>query len=46
MNYAKNLAAIFFMLLAGPLLAASPEELIRPIQDQWAEIKYRQPALR
>ena len=44
MNYAKNLAAIFFMLLAGPLLAASPEELIRPIQDQWAEIKYRQPA--
>ena len=34
------------LLLAGPALAnaATPEELVRPIQDQWAEIKYRQPA--
>lgn len=34
------------LLLAGPALAnaATPEELVRPIQNQWAEIKYRQPA--
>ena len=44
MRFAKPLAAIVFMLLTGPLLAATPEELIRPIQEQWAEIKYRQPA--
>jgi len=28
---------------SGLALAASPEELIRPIQDQWADIKYRLP---
>jgi tetratricopeptide (TPR) repeat protein len=44
MRFKNSLAATFFMILAGPLLAATPEELIRPIQDQWAEIKYRQPA--
>lgn len=27
----------------GTALAATPDELIRPIQDRWAEIKYRQP---
>jgi tetratricopeptide (TPR) repeat protein len=34
------------LLLAGASLAqaATPEELIRPIQEQWAEIKYRQQA--
>jgi tetratricopeptide (TPR) repeat protein len=29
--------------LSSLTLAATPEELIRPIQEQWAEIKYRQP---
>ena len=29
--------------LSLPASAATPEDLIRPIQDQWAEIKYRQP---
>lgn len=33
-------AALFFSVLT---LAATPEELIRPIQDRWAEIKYRLP---
>lgn len=28
---------------AGLASAATPEELIRPIQEQWAEIKYKQP---
>ncbi len=31
------------MLLAAEAIAATPEEIIRPIQDQWAEIKYRMP---
>lgn len=30
-------------VLNGPVLAASADETIRPIQEQWAEIKYRQP---
>ncbi|MDR2239023.1 MAG: hypothetical protein LBE33_01100 [Zoogloeaceae bacterium] len=38
----------FLVLLAclhlGPALAADADELIRPLQDEWAEIKYRQPA--
>ena len=40
-----RLTLLAALLLAGPALAsaATPEELIRPIQDQWAEIKYRQP---
>lgn len=29
--------------LAAPAQGASPEELVRPIQDRWAEIKYRVP---
>jgi tetratricopeptide (TPR) repeat protein len=29
--------------LTGLASASTPEELIRPIQDRWAEIKYRQP---
>lgn len=28
---------------SGLASASTPEELIRPIQDRWAEIKYRQP---
>ncbi len=31
------------VLLSSALHAATPEEVIRPIQDQWAEIKYRTP---
>lgn len=27
----------------GTAMASTPDELIRPIQDRWAEIKYRQP---
>ena len=30
-------------LLSAAVHAAMPEEIIRPIQDQWAEIKYRSP---
>lgn len=29
--------------LTGLASASTPDELIRPIQDRWAEIKYRQP---
>jgi len=36
--------ALLAFLSFGPLAAANtPEDLIRPIQEQWAEIKYRQP---
>jgi hypothetical protein len=43
MKLTATLAAIVLLLSSAPLLAASPEELIRPIQQRWAEIKYRQP---
>ena len=36
-------SACFGMLLSAAVHAAMPEELVRPIQDQWAEIKYRVP---
>ena len=32
---------VLALLLSSPLLAATPDEVIRPVQDQWAEIKYR-----
>ncbi|MEW6677833.1 MAG: hypothetical protein AB1421_07915 [Pseudomonadota bacterium] len=32
------------LMFSGALLAATPEELLRPIQNRWAEIKYRTPA--
>ena len=32
-----------FLSFSSLTLAATPEELIRPIQEHWAEIKYRQP---
>jgi tetratricopeptide (TPR) repeat protein len=35
--------ALLGMVLAAEAIAATPEEIIRPIQDQWAEIKYRMP---
>lgn len=34
---------VLALLLSSPLLAATPDEVIRPVQDQWAEIKYRVP---
>lgn len=34
---------VFCTLLSAAVHAATPEEIIRPIQDQWAEIKYRTP---
>jgi tetratricopeptide (TPR) repeat protein len=43
MTLAKMLAFPLILALAGQAFASTPEELIRPIQDQWAEIKYRQP---
>lgn len=39
----KLLALAFLLIFTSLAIAATPEELIRPIQDQWAEIKYRQP---
>ena len=32
-----------FVAAVSPAQAASPDEMIRPIQDRWAEIKYRLP---
>lgn len=40
----KSLLLSSCLLFAAAAQAASPEELIRPIQARWAEIKYRQPA--
>lgn len=37
------LALPLFLACTTLAAAATPEELIRPIQEQWAEIKYRQP---
>jgi len=42
MKFVRALIAI--PLCAATLaVAATPDELIKPIQDQWADIKYRQP---
>jgi tetratricopeptide (TPR) repeat protein len=43
MKLARTLALACGLAAAGLAGAATPEELVRPIQDQWAEIKYRQP---
>ena len=40
---ARLLALLSLLALTNLAIAATPEELIRPIQEQWAEIKYRQP---
>lgn len=40
---ARSLLLALGLAAAGLAAAATPEELIRPIQEQWAEIKYRQP---
>ncbi len=38
------LLATFALLSVGGAFAVGPEDLVRPIQDQWAEIKYKTPA--
>lgn len=47
MKFPRSLAPIFALALGlavgAPAAAATPDELIRPIQEQWAEIKYKQP---
>lgn len=43
MNIRQTLLATVFLATAGFANASTPEELIRPIQEQWAEIKYKQP---
>lgn len=37
------LIALFTLMFACLSLAATPDDVIRPIQDRWAEIKYRLP---
>lgn len=44
MQLFRTLTLLLATLLAGLALAAGADDLIRPIQDEWAEIKYRQPA--
>jgi tetratricopeptide (TPR) repeat protein len=39
----RSIALGTFVALSGLAQAASPEEMVRPIQDRWAEIKYRLP---
>jgi tetratricopeptide (TPR) repeat protein len=36
----RAFALIALLCLGGVALAATPEELVRPIRDRWAEIKY------
>lgn len=47
MKFLRPLAALFTLALglavSAQAAAATPDELIRPIQEQWAEIKYKQP---
>ena len=43
MHLTRLLALPLLLVLAGQALAATADDLIRPIQEQWAEIKYRQP---
>jgi tetratricopeptide (TPR) repeat protein len=43
MNMQRILLAAGLLAVTVLAHAAAPEELIRPIQDQWADIKYRQP---
>jgi len=39
----RTLVLVTLLSLGGIAQAATPEELIRPIRDRWAEIKYRVP---
>jgi tetratricopeptide (TPR) repeat protein len=40
---ARTLILALGLASTGLAGAATPEEIIRPVQEQWAEIKYRQP---
>ena len=40
---ARSLLVALLVGLVPPVHAAAGDDLVRPIQDQWAEIKYRQP---
>jgi tetratricopeptide (TPR) repeat protein len=39
----RSIALGTLLALSGLVQAAGPEEMVRPIQDRWAEIKYRLP---
>lgn len=43
MKIFQALLTSLFLAVASMAIACSAEELIRPIQEQWAEIKYKQP---
>lgn len=43
MKIRSTLLAVLILATTSLANASSPEDLIRPIQDQWAEIKYRVP---
>jgi tetratricopeptide (TPR) repeat protein len=43
MKIQTTLLAALFFALSGLTQASTPDEVIRPIQEQWAEIKYKQP---
>jgi tetratricopeptide (TPR) repeat protein len=43
MKIKTTLLTTFFLALSGLTYASTPDEVIRPIQEQWAEIKYKQP---
>ena len=36
-------ATLFAILISSAALAATPEEIVLPVQTQWAEIKYNTP---
>ena len=40
---ARSLLVALLVSLVPPVHATAGDDLVRPIQDQWAEIKYRQP---
>jgi tetratricopeptide (TPR) repeat protein len=42
-NFFRLLTPLLLLTLATAAQGATPEELIHPLQDRWAEIKYRHP---
>jgi len=44
MSNLKPLLLSIFLLISAAAMAAPNDDLVRPIQDRWAEIKYRSPA--
>lgn len=43
MRFRRSLVIVAGLLAASLAIAATPDEVIRPLQDQWAEIKYKLP---